>query len=84
MVYVVTCEAKITRISDGRNTIVHKKSRDTLNRESLHIVYQSYASRQRLGLGHLGALAVTIGSVLTELFLDAEELVVLGHTVVTA
>ncbi len=37
-----------------------------------------------LGLGHLGALAVTVSCVFTEFFLDAEELVVLGHTVAAA
>ena len=37
-----------------------------------------------LSLGHFGALAVAISCVFAEFFLDAEELVVLGHTVAAA
>ena len=37
-----------------------------------------------LCLGHFGALAIAVSSVVAELFLDAEKLVVLGHTVGTA
>ena len=36
------------------------------------------------GLGHFGLFAIAVGCVGTEFFLDAEELVVLGHTVGTA
>ena len=34
-----------------------------------------------LGLGHLGLFAVTVSGIRSEFLLDAEKLVVLGHTV---
>ena len=37
-----------------------------------------------LSLRHLGEFAVAVSGVATELFLNAKELVVLGHTVGTA